>query len=344
MTGGTSLQALTLRPPAGASRLQGSVLVVDDDEMIRELFLELFRPEGVSIRVAASGQEAMALLKQSAPALLLVDVSLPDRDGIAVLEEAQQIDNRIIGVVMTGAATVELAVRAMKAGATDFLLKPIQTDVVLMTARRLLELHRLRAENTVLKHAAVRSGAVQLHRIALETFGEDGSQRGEDGLTDFERGVAEGERRTEESRRQERSLFAGTVRRLDELRASLQQTMEEDVITLAFQIASKVLHESAETCRDQIVAQAKAALAAIRESGVVVIRVHPADVPALEAAKAELAVRRDVALTVTIEPQATIARGGCLVHTVNRLIDASLDTQLLRLGEALKKRSTRESR
>jgi len=58
------------------------------------------------------------MVKQSVPALLIVDVSLPDQDGIALLEAAQIIDTRIIGVVMTGAPTVELAVRAMKAGAT----------------------------------------------------------------------------------------------------------------------------------------------------------------------------------------------------------------------------------
>lgn len=344
MAAGTTVQALTVRTQAGVPRLQGSILIVDDDEIIRNLFLELFRPEGVSIRVAASGQEAISLLKQSAPSLLIVDVSLPDRDGITVLEEAQNIDNRIIGVVMTGAPTVELAVRAMKAGATDFLMKPIQIDVVLMTARRLLELHQLRAENTVLKHAAVRSGAIRLHSLSLQTFGEDGSLRGQDGLTEFERGLAEGERRAEESRRQERSLFAGAVRKLDEARSSLQQTIEDDVVTLAFQIASKILHESATLCKDQIVMQAKSALAAIRESCVVVIQVHPADVAALEAAQVGLVGQRDIALTVRIEPVPTVPRGSCLLHTANRLIDASLDTQLFRLGQALKTRNRRESR
>ncbi len=343
MAAGTTVQAFSRTQPR-APRMQGSILVVDDDEMIRNLFLELFRPEGLSLRFAASGQEAIAMLKQSAPSLLLVDVTLPDRDGITVLEEAQKIDNRIIGVVMTGAPTVELAVRAMKAGATDFLMKPIQNDVVLMTARRLLELHQLRAENTVLKHAAVRSGAVRLYSLPLQTFGEDGSLRGQDGLTEFERGLAEGEQRAEERRRQERTLFANAVHKLDELRSSLQQTIEDDVVTLAFQIASKILHEAATECKDQIVTQAKSGLATIRESGVVVIQVHPADVSALESVRAELVGQRDVAITVKIEPVPSLPQGSCLIHTVNRLIDASLDTQLLRLGDALKKRNSRESR
>ena len=342
---GTSLQALTLRTPrSAAARLQGSILVVDDDEIIRNLFVELFRTEGATIRTAASAHEALSMVKQAAPALLIVDVTLPDGDGIGILEAAQRTDGRIIGVVMTGSPSVELAVRAMKAGATDFLMKPLQNDVVLMTARRLLELHRLRAENTVLKHAAVRSGAVRLQSLPLQTFGEDGSLRGQDGLTEFERGVAEGERRAEERGRHERALLADAVRRFDAARASLQQTLEDEVVALAFAVAAKILHAAAEQLKEQIVIQAKAALAAVPESGAVVMQVHPADAPALEAARAELAAQRDVAVTLHIVPVATVPRGTCLIHTANRLIDASLDTQLLRLGEALKKRSRRDAR
>ena len=93
--------------------LQGTILIVDADEGVRNVFQELLQPERVSIRFSGSGQEALAMVKQKAPALLIVDASLPDRDGIAVLEEAQRIDSRMIGVVMAGAASVELAARAL---------------------------------------------------------------------------------------------------------------------------------------------------------------------------------------------------------------------------------------
>jgi flagellar assembly protein FliH len=344
MAAGTSVQALTTRTGRTAPRLPGSIVAVDDDEIIRRLLLELFAPEGVPIRLAGSAREAVALIAQSAPALLIVDVALPDGDGIAVLEEAQRIDPRIIGVVMTGSPSVELAVRAMKAGASDFLMKPVQNDVVLATARRLLELHRLRGEATVLKQAAVRSGAVRLQSLPLQTFGEDGTLRGEDGLTEFERGLLEGERRVEEQRRRERALFADAVRRLDAARSGLQQAMEEDVVALAFQIAGKVLRDAALESKEQIVVQAKAAVAAIKDSGAVTIHVHPDDAPALEAAQSELAGQRDVAVTLRIMSVPSVPRGTCLVQTENRLIDASLDTQLLRLGEALKERNRREAR
>lgn len=337
--------AQTLRPPARthAPRAHGSILVVDDDEMIRNLFLELFRPEGIAVRVAGSAQEAVSLIKQSTPALLLVDVTLPDRDGITVLEEAQKLDSRILSVVMTGAPSVDLAVRAMKAGATDFLMKPIHNDLVLCTARRLLELHQLRNESTVWKDAAVRAGAVRLQSLPLQTFGEDGTLRGQDGLTEFERGLAEGERRAEERRRHEQQVLANAVHRLDETRSSLHRTVEDDVVTLAFHIASKVLHEAAEHSRALIVAEVQSALATIKESGTAIIQVHPADVEAIQAVQAELAGRGDVALALQISAMPAMPRGTCVVHTANRLVDASLDTQLLRLGQALQQRTRRES-
>lgn len=326
------------RPPAGP-RLSGSVLVVDDDEPIRSLFAELFRPEGPALRLAASAGEALALITQSAPSLLVVDVALPDRDGIALLEEAQRIDPRIIGVVMTGSPSVELAVRAMKGGASDFLLKPLRNDAIVTTVQRLLELHRLRAENTLLKHDAVRAGAVRLQSLPLQTFGEDGVLRGADGLTDFERGMAEGARRAEEQRRHERAILAEAVRSLGAARADVQRTMEEDVIALAFQVATKVLHEAAASCREQIVAQAKAAVAAVKEPGPVVIQVHPADAEPLESARAELAQRQDMPVPVRIAPVPSLPRGTCLVRATNHVVDASLDRQLLRLGEALANRT-----
>ena len=340
-----SLPAMSSALAASVSpKMHGSILVVDDDEIIRNLFIELFRAEGLSIRVAGSRQEALALVKQAAPALLIADISLPDGDGVQLLEQVQQCDQRVVGVVMTGSPSVELAVRAMKAGATEFFMKPIQNDVVLMTARRLLELHALRAENTVLKHAVVRAGGLRVQSMVLQTFGEDGVTRGQDGLTEYERGIAEGERRAcardEEQRRHERALLANAVRKFDQAWLALHQTVEEEVVSLAFQIAAKVLHERAEQVKEQIVAQAKTALAALKESGHVTVEVHPADAGTLEAIRAELSRVGDLTLSLHIEPNASLARGGCVVQTVNRVVDASLDTQLMRLGDALRMRGT----
>jgi flagellar biosynthesis/type III secretory pathway protein FliH len=267
---------------------------------------------------------------------------LPDVDGIQLLEQVQQCDQRVIGVVMTGSPSVELAVRAMKAGATEFFMKPIQNDVVLMTARRLLELHALRAENTVLKHAVVRAGGLRVQSMVLQSFGEDGVTRGQDGLTEYERGVAEGERRAcardEERRRHERTVLSNAVRKFDQAWLALHQTMEEEVVSLAFQIAAKVLYDRADQVKEQVVTQTRTALAALKESGHVTIAVHPADAGTLEAIRGELSQVGNLTLSLHIEPDFTLSRGSCIVQTVNRVVDASLDTQLMRLGEALRAR------
>lgn len=339
---GSAISAGTFREHELA-RLQGTILVVDDEEGIRNLFLELFRPERVLVRVASSGHEAIAMVKQQAPALLIADVLLPDQDGIAVLEEAQKIDHRIIGVVMTGAGTVELAVRAMKAGAIDFLIKPFQSEIVLSTVRRLLELHQLRAENTVLKHAAVQSGMIRLHSRPFQTFTEDGTVAQDDGPSDYERGVADGQRRMEEERRHDLVVVIDAAKKFDAVRSTLQQTVEDEVIALSLQIVSKILHESAESNRQQIVIQVKEALRAVREPGTLMIQVNPLDAAVLETVREELGRQGDTPLTLTIEPVASLSRGSCLVHTSTRLVDASLDTQLLRLGDALRNRTYRES-
>lgn len=339
---GTTIPALTV-PHRSVPRLQGAVLVVDDDEGVRSLFLELLRQEGVPVRVSDSGQAALSMVKQTAPALLIVDVLLPDRDGIAVLEEAQRIDSRMIGIMMTGAASVELSIRAMQAGAVDFLMKPFHNDAVLATVRRALELHRLRNDHTVLKHAAVRSGGVWLQSLPFQTIGDDGTLRGEDGLTDYERGLTEGRRQSEVQRRQDLAVLAEAVKKFDAARSALRRTVDDEIIALALQIASKILHESAESRREQIVMQAKAALSAVQESDGVVIQVHPADAAILEEVRAELAARQHDALKLTIEPVASLQRGSCLLHTATRLVDASLDTQLVRLGDVLRNRPRHES-
>lgn len=331
--------------------MQGSILVVDDDEIIRNLFVELFRSEGAAIRVAGTGREALALVKQSPPDLLIVDVSLPDYDGIALLEQVQHCEQRVIGVVMTGSPSVELAVRAMKAGAREFLMKPLQNEVVLLTAGRLLELHSLRAENTVLKDAVVRAGGLRVQSMVLQTFGEDGLSRGQDGLTEYERGLAEGERiasaREEQRRQQERAsvaqeclVLSNAAKKLDQAWRDLHQTVEEEVVSLAFQIASKVLHDRADQVKEQVITQVKTALAILDESGRVTVTVHPGDAATLETVRTELSRVGDLALSLHIEQDGSLTRGSCIIQTANRVIDASLDRQLFRMGEALRARKT----
>lgn len=340
----------TLSQPAPRVTWQrdASILIVDDEVSIQKLLAALLQSDGYRVRSVGSAREALAALKIAPVSLMITDVKLPDQDGLALLRQACELDQRMISVVMTGYATVDLAVQAMKAGAAEFLMKPFQNDVVLMTVKRLLELYRLRAENAVLKEAMVRDGGVRLQNISLTDFGTGHQFVSTSGPSDYDQGVAEGERRAGARdaavQRREQTLFANAVQQLDEVSRSLSRTMEADVTALAFSLAMRILRETSVERQDVVRAQLRAALATIRESGVVTVRTHPDDVPVLESARPEFSRDREPVLVLHIEGDTSLSRGSCVVHTMNRLVDASLDAQLLRLGEALQKRGRSASR
>ncbi len=341
-----------LRPPSVSplperELAQRAILVVDDEAAIRELLAEMLRSAGHLVLTAGDATEALAQLRSQPVAIVITDVQLPGTDGINLLQRALELDARLLGIVMTGYGNVEVAVRAMKAGAADFLTKPFQNDLVQLTVTRLLELYRLRQENTVLKNTLIRSGNIRVRSVPLADFGRGNAAVGEDGLTDFERGVAEGEKRATEraaaQRQREQAMVTAIVAKFEESWRGLHDTVEEEVASLAFMIAQKVLRDAVSEKRDVVVAQVKAALAHIHENGLVRVRVHPSDLPYVEVARAALSQTPHGLLTVKLESDSGIAPGGCMIQTASLLIDATLDTQLLRLGEALRKREAGEA-
>lgn len=324
-----------------------SILVVDDDETVRSLLVDLLRLDGFHVLQAGTANEALACLARHPVALLMTDVQLPDMDGIALLQRMIELDGGMLGLVITGYGNIDLVVRAMKAGASDFLAKPFQNELVRHTVTRLMELHRLRQENSVLKHAIIRSGNLRLTRMALTDFGMKEANTGPDTEAEYQRGLADGERRAYErlaaARRQEQELVAAVVDRLEGTTRRLQETIEQDVASLAFSIAHKVLRDVVAERPELIVAQVQSALEHVHEPGLIQICIHPLDLPLLEPARQALSERADRTLTIKLEADPSIVRGGCLIHTPSRLIDATLETQLLRIGEALRRRESDET-
>jgi flagellar assembly protein FliH len=123
----------------------------------------------------------------------------------------------------------------------------------------------------------------------------------------------------------------------------LHETVEEEVASLAFSIAQKVLRDLIADNREVVLTQVRAALAHLHESGLVRIRVHPSDLSILESARNALSQSPHGLLSLKFETDSSISPGGCLVHASSLLIDATLETQLLRLGEALRKREPGEA-
>ncbi|MFN8545823.1 MAG: sigma-54 dependent transcriptional regulator [Candidatus Binatia bacterium] len=118
-----------------------SILVADDEPGVRESLAEVLRDAGYHVETAADGQAALTALETGDFALVVTDLRMPGADGLAVLRKAREIAPQTVVLVMTAHASVETAVEALRAGATDYLLKPVLFDDLLAKVTRLLE-HR----------------------------------------------------------------------------------------------------------------------------------------------------------------------------------------------------------
>ncbi len=123
------------------------ILIVDDEEGVQASLVKAFSLEGYEAVGAGSGTQALSLLRRQAFDVLLTDLVMPDLDGLALMDRAQAIAPSILVIMMTGGATVESAVRALKGGAYDYVLKPFTLAEIFHTVRRGLELKHLKQQN-----------------------------------------------------------------------------------------------------------------------------------------------------------------------------------------------------
>ncbi|MBI4266310.1 MAG: sigma-54-dependent Fis family transcriptional regulator [Acidobacteria bacterium] len=132
-------------------RRTGSILVIDDEDIMREILEALLTREGYVVRSAASGPEGLELARSVPFDAAIVDVMMPGMDGIAVLDELKKLDEELPVLMITAFASVENAISAMKRGAFDYITKPFKNDEVLVVVRNALERRQLLAENTALR-------------------------------------------------------------------------------------------------------------------------------------------------------------------------------------------------
>jgi PAS domain S-box-containing protein len=128
-----------------------TLLIVDDEVHFLNVLVEALSSQGYKVVGVSSGGEALAAIESSRFDLLLVDLVLPDIDGLSLLERALDIDPELIGVIVTGRGTIQTAVKAMKAGAFDYILKPFKLESLLYVVSRALHVRRLRQENLELR-------------------------------------------------------------------------------------------------------------------------------------------------------------------------------------------------
>jgi two-component system nitrogen regulation response regulator NtrX len=122
------------------------VLVIDDEKAIRETLSEILTDEGYAVTPVESGEEGLKRLKEENFDLAFLDVWLRDRDGLSILEAADGRLQEVPVVMISGHASVETAVRAVRLGAYDFLEKPLSLERVILTAQKAIERRDLLAE------------------------------------------------------------------------------------------------------------------------------------------------------------------------------------------------------
>jgi DNA-binding NtrC family response regulator len=147
------------------------ILVVDDENDIRELVREILSEEGYAVETAGNAAEARAACAQHAPDLVLLDIWMPDTDGISLLREWQQAQSLTAPVVMmSGHGTVETAVEATRLGAIDYVEKPLSLAKLLRTVERALEegKRRQRATRTLVPPLIAPVGRSRLMRDLRE--------------------------------------------------------------------------------------------------------------------------------------------------------------------------------
>lgn len=127
------------------------IVIVDDEEAVRSTLRDFLTEEGYQVTAVADGQSAVQTLKEEPVHVVVTDLRLPGMGGFEILESVSQMNAQIACVVMTGYGTVESAVKAMKAGACDFITKPLQLDAVSLVIKKALEFQQLRQENLLLK-------------------------------------------------------------------------------------------------------------------------------------------------------------------------------------------------
>ncbi len=141
----------TTFPDRGAAAGRERILIVDDEPNARKGLADILREEGYEIREASDGEEALARLMEFAPAAVLTDVRMPRMDGITLLKRARELGSESVFVMMTAFASIETAVEAMRAGAENYLVKPLDDKAVLVVLEKALDKLRLQRDTANLR-------------------------------------------------------------------------------------------------------------------------------------------------------------------------------------------------
>ena len=131
--------------------MSAKILIADDEKPIRDSLKMILDEEGYSTEVVADGEEALQKIKEQNFDVVITDIKMPKMEGIQVLEEASKISPETFFIIMTAYASVKTAIDALRQGAYDYLIKPVEFDDVIVRVKRLLDYKKLALENKSLR-------------------------------------------------------------------------------------------------------------------------------------------------------------------------------------------------
>ncbi|MGA9119974.1 MAG: sigma-54 dependent transcriptional regulator [Bacteroidota bacterium] len=128
-----------------------SILIVDDEEIIRESLSFVLSKEGYRVKEAANGRVAVDILKNESIDLILTDLEMPEMKGIELLDQVSRMYPETLVVIITAYGSIDTAIQALRKGAVDYILKPVEFDELLVKVGRLLDSRRTNVENKLLR-------------------------------------------------------------------------------------------------------------------------------------------------------------------------------------------------
>lgn len=145
-----------------------NILIIDDEEFIRENLKRILEKEGYSPALASTGKEGIEYINSEEVDMVLLDLNLPDINGIEVLKRIKQINPSVLIIVITGYATVDSAVEALKLGAYDYIKKPFKADAIKLIVKLGLETLNLKKEVNVFKKISQKDTVIVAESEAMK--------------------------------------------------------------------------------------------------------------------------------------------------------------------------------
>src|SRR3954463_13420296 len=133
------------------SKRKGSILIIDDEEEIRESIEMLLSSEGLSVHTASNGEEGLRKIEDNQYDLVLLDLMLPGKSGMEIQRDIKRIDPTLPVVIITAMGALETAVTAIKEGSFDYIAKPWDNEKLLVVIGNAIKQRQLMTENVQLR-------------------------------------------------------------------------------------------------------------------------------------------------------------------------------------------------